>query len=67
MLYPPCMVPSSLIASTFVTAGDVAGTNTRGIDHIAVSGLAASRVWGWPNVLGGMRCSDHGGTAAELR
>ncbi len=50
-----------------VTAGQVDGCDRPGIDHIAATaGLTAKRVWGWPNVVGGVRASDHDGVGAEF-
>lgn len=58
---------AALHRTTVFTSGDIEGCEVPGIDHIAARGLAAQRVWGWPNFVGGVRCSDHGGTAVELR
>ncbi len=50
-----------------MTGGEVDGWEKPGIDHIAVRGLTPERVQGWPNVVDGVRCSDHGGAFADLR
>ena len=50
-----------------VTAGGVSGWEKPGIDHIAVVGVQADKVWGWPKDVGGAKCSDHSGAAADLR
>ena len=50
-----------------LTGGEVDGWEKPGIDHIAVRGLTPERVEGWPNVIDGVRCSDHGGALADLR
>lgn len=48
------------------TIGVVPGWPKEENDHIATRGLAASDVTGWPNVVDGVRCSDHGGVLVEV-
>lgn len=55
-----------LEAIDLLTGGEVAGWEKPGIDHIAVRGLEATSVVGWPNVIDDVRCSDHGGVVVEL-
>ncbi|MDG2114757.1 MAG: hypothetical protein P8N02_19380, partial [Actinomycetota bacterium] len=56
----------ALAPVTVLTAGEVDGCEKPGIDHISVVGLEARSIWGWPNLVGGVRCSDHDGVAADL-
>lgn len=56
----------SLASLELLTTETVAGVEKPGIDHIAVRGVTASRTWGWSNVVGGIRCSDHTGAGVDL-
>ena len=48
------------------TIGVVPGWPREENDHIATRGLMTTNVLGWPNVVDGVRCSDHGGVLIDV-
>lgn len=63
---------SKIMEDTFtnqeiVTRGIINGMSKAGIDHIAINKtLETKSVWGWFNVVDGIRLSDHDGAGCEL-
>lgn len=49
------------------TAGVAPGWDREEHDHIATAYLETRRVQGWPNVIDGVRCSDHAGVFVDVR